>query len=65
MKKYYEIVGKDYNEDWNTIAEEIKTLKQAVAKVKKLDKSEWLEIDINLIVNDDLTETYDENGKVR
>ena len=28
MKKYYEIVGKDQNEDWCTIADEIKTLKQ-------------------------------------
>ena len=65
MKKYYEIVGKDQNEDWCTIADEIKTLKQAIAKAKKLDKEEWLEIDINLIIDDDLKETYDINGKIR
>lgn len=63
MKKY-EIVGKDLNGDWETIFDNIKTLKQAMAKAKKINSEEWEYIDINLIINDDLVETYDKNGNV-
>jgi hypothetical protein len=63
MKKY-EIVGKDLNGDWETIFDNIKTLKQAMAKAKKINNEEWEYIDINLIINDDLVETYDKNGNV-
>lgn len=62
MKKY-EIVGKNLNGDWETIFDNIKTLKQAMAKANKLDETEWEYIDINLIINDDLTETYNKNGE--
>lgn len=65
MQKYYEIVGKNLNDDWETIADEIATLKQAINKCKKINKEDWLIIDINLIVDNDLTETYDVNGKIR
>lgn len=64
--RIYEIVGKDLTTDgWETL-EETKTLKQAVKIAKKYEKQygcEW--IDINLIIDNDLTETYDLNGKVR
>jgi hypothetical protein len=63
MKKY-EIAGKDLNGDWETIFDDIKTLKQAMAKAKKINSEEWEYIDINLIINDDLVETYDKNGNV-
>jgi hypothetical protein len=63
MKKY-EIAGKDLNGDWVTIFDNIKTLKQAMAKAKKINSEEWEYIDINLIINDDLVETYDKNGNV-
>lgn len=64
-KRIYEVIGKDQNEDWFTIKSEIKTLKEAIKIAKKQSKEEYTIIDINLIINDDLTETYDENGKVR
>lgn len=64
--RIYEIVGKDLElECWETL-EETKTLKQAVKIAKKYEKQygyEW--IDINLIIDNDLKETYDLNGKVR
>ena len=63
--KFYEIAGKNLNEDWETIADSFKTLKQAINFCKKINKEEWSDIDINLIVDDDLKETYDTNGKVR
>jgi len=65
MKKEYEIVGKNKDGDWETIESELKTLRQAINKAKKINVKDWIYIDINLIVNDDLTETYDINGKVR
>lgn len=65
MKKEYEIIGKDFNDDWNTIKSNIKTLKEAVKIAKKIDTKEYQIIDINLIIDDDLKETYDKNGKVR
>lgn len=72
MEKYYEISGKDFDlEGWDTIAE-TKTLKQAISYIKKnVDVEKYKDeegnvwIDINLIVNDDLKETYDINGKTR
>ena len=63
--KYYEVIGKDTNEDWITIQSPIKTLKEAIKVAKHQDKKIYTTIDINLIIDDDLTETYDENGKVR
>lgn len=65
MKKEYEIIGKDFNDDWDTIKSNIKTLKEAVKIAKKIDTKEYQTIDINLIIDDDLKETYDKNGKVR
>ena len=65
MKKEYEVIGKDNNGDWDTIKYPIKTLKEAIKIAKKQDKEKYQIIDINLIINDDLTETYDENGKIR
>jgi hypothetical protein len=65
MKKYYEVVGKDDNDDWETIQNSIKTLKEAIKIAKKQDRKVYKTIDINLIIDDDLTETYDENGKIR
>lgn len=62
--KEFEIVGKNLDGDWETIENNIKTLKQAINKCKKINKEEWLSIDINLIVDNDLTETYDANGKI-
>lgn len=66
MKKYYEVIGKNQETDgWETISE-TKTLKQAVKIAKKYEKQygrEW--IDINLIIDDDLKETYDTDGKIR
>ena len=66
MKKYYEVVGKNQDEDWETIKSDIKTLQQArQIATKEIKNKKWITIDINLIVDDDLTETYDENGKIR
>jgi len=65
MKKEYEVIGKDNNGDWNTIKHPIKTLKEAIKIAKKQDKEKYQIIDINLIINDDLIETYNENGKIR
>ena len=65
MKKYYEVIGKDDNGDWSTIKSPVKTLKEAVKIAKKQNNNIYCTIDINLIIDDDLTETYDENGKVR
>lgn len=66
MKKYYEVIGKNLDTDgWETIGE-TKTLKQAIKIAKKYEKQygrEW--IDINLIIDNDLTETYDIDGKIR
>ena len=62
--KYYEVVGKDYNGDWVTIKSPLKSLKVALDIAKK-QKNYYDVIDINLIIDDDLTETYDINGKVR
>lgn len=64
MKKY-EIVGKNQDGDWETIKDNIKTLKQAVKMCRSINKDEWATIDINLIIDDDLKETYNENGKIR
>ena len=66
MKKYYEVVGKNLElEDWETLGE-ANTLRQAIKIAKKYERQygkEWL--DINLIIDNDLTETYDLNGNVR
>ena len=63
--KEYEVIGKNMDDDWETIKWGIKTKKQAMTIAKKQDKAKWQIIDINLIVDDDLKETYDKNGKVR
>jgi hypothetical protein len=65
MKKHYEVIGKDENDDWETIREPIITLKEAIKIAKKQNIKVYKTIDINLIIDDDLTETYDENGKIR
>lgn len=61
----YEVIGKNKDDDWETICDEIKTLRQALKIAKKQDKEYWKIIDINLIVNDDLKETYDLNGNIK
>lgn len=65
MKKYYEVIGKDENGDWWTIKSPVKTLKEAIKIAKQPSNKIYWIIDINLIIDDDLKETYDENGKVR
>lgn len=72
MRKYYEVIGKDFTVDgWETL-KETKTINQAISYIKKnvnvdkyTDDNNEVWLDINLIVNDDLIETYDINGKVR
>lgn len=63
--KEYEVIGKNMDDDWETIKSKIKTKKQAVLIAKTQDITKWQIIDINLIIDDDLKETYDKNGKVR
>lgn len=64
MERYYEVVGKsDYG--WETIKLDIKTKTEAIKIARQQDKKKWEIIDINLIVDDDLTETYNKYGKVR
>jgi hypothetical protein len=65
MRRVYEIVGKNIDGDWETIKDNIKTLSQAIKKANKINNQEWQCIDINLIIDDDLKETYDKNGKIR
>lgn len=64
--KIYEIIGKNLEVDgWETIAT-TKTLKQAIKIAKKNESKygyQW--IDINLIIDNDLIETFDLNGNVR
>lgn len=72
MTKHYEVVGKDFTVDgWETL-KETKTINQAINYIKKnvnvdkyTDDNNDVWLDINLIINDDLIETYDLNGKVR
>lgn len=62
--KEYEVVGKsDYG--WETIKSGIKTKTEAIKVAKQQNKKDWEIIDINLIIDDDLKETYDKYGKVR
>lgn len=65
MKKKYEIVIKNLDGDWETFEDNIKTLKQAIMIAKKIPKRNYLALDINLIIDDDLKETFDRNGKMR
>lgn len=64
--KYYEVVAKDLELDgWETIAT-TKTLKQAMEIAQENEKKygyEW--IDINLIIDNNLVETYDMKGVIR
>lgn len=64
--KIYEIIGKNLEVDgWETIAT-AKTLKQAIKIAKKNEfKYGYQWIDINLIIDNDLIETFDLNGNVR
>lgn len=63
--KQYEVIGKNQNDDWETIKSNIKTKTEAVKIAKKQKNSDWKIIDINLIIDDDLKETYDKNGRIR
>lgn len=65
MKRYYEVIGKNFDDDWETIKLDIKTKTEAIKIARQQDKKNWKIIDINLIVDDDLKETYDQNGKIR
>lgn len=65
MKKEYEIVGKNKDGDWETIDNSSKSLKGAMSKCKKINKEKWIDIDINLIIDNSLEETYDINGNIR
>ena len=65
-KVIYEVVGKNSDGDWETIENKAKTLEAARERAKEeITKEKWISIDINLIIDNDLIETYDENGKVR
>lgn len=63
--KIYEVIGKNKDGDWETIKYGIKTKLEAIKMAKKQNEKDWETIDINLIVDDDLKETYDKNGNVR
>lgn len=65
-KIIYEVVGKNSDGDWETIKSNIKTLDEAriIAK-SKIRSDYYTTIDINLIIDDDLVETYDTDGKIR
>ena len=63
-KIMYEVVGKNSDGDWETVKTKIKTLEEARTIAKKQTK-EFIMININLIIDDDLVETYDVNGKTR
>ena len=63
-KIIYEVVGKNSDGDWETIKCNIRTLEEARTIAKKQMK-EFTTIDINLIIDDDLVETYDTDGKIR
>lgn len=65
IMKYYEVVGRDLNGDWYTIYSPIKTKRNAIRIAQEEDSCLWEVIDINLIIDDDLKETYDKYGKVR
>lgn len=65
IMRYYEVIGRDLNGDWNTIYSPIKTKKDAIRIAQEEDSYLWEVIDINLIEDDDLKETYDKYGKVR
>lgn len=61
--KEYEVAGKsDYG--WETIKSGLKTKREAIKIAKQQDSKKWEIIDINLIIDDDLKETYDKNGKI-
>lgn len=65
-KIIYEVVGKNYDGDWETIKNDLKTLDEArtIAKSKIRSKG-YTTIDINLIIDDDLVGTYDPDGNER
>lgn len=63
--RYYEVIGKNLDGDWETIKWGIKTKSEAMRIARKEDSSKWEIIDINLIIDDDLKETYDKNGEVK
>lgn len=65
-KIIYEVVGKNSDGDWETIKNNLKTLSEAKKIAKsKIRSNNYTAIDINLIIDDDLIETYDINGKVK
>ena len=64
-KIIYEVVGKSSNGDWETI-DYYKTLNAAQERAKRVEKqNKYPTIDINLIIDDDLVETYDIDGNPR
>lgn len=63
-KIIYEVVGKNSDGDWETIKSNIKTLEEA-RKIAKNKIQEFITIDINLIIDDDLVGTYDPDGNER
>lgn len=63
-KIMYEVVGKNSDGDWETIKNNIKTLEEA-RKIAKNKIQEFITIDINLIIDDDLVGTYDPDGNER
>lgn len=63
-KIIYEVIGRNQDGDWETIKCSLRSLKEA-RKVAKKQIKEFTTIDINLIIDDDLTETYDIDGKIR
>lgn len=65
-KIIYEVVGKNSDGDWETIKNNLKTLDEARIIAKdKIRSNDYTTIDINLIIDDDLTGTYDPDGNER
>lgn len=67
-KIIYEVVGKNADGDWETLKSPVKTLEEAVEYAHKiLEETDYIfnNIDINMIIDDDLTGTYDPDGNIR
>ena len=67
-KIIYEVVGKNTDGDWETLKSPIKILEEAVEyahKILKETEYTFNNVDINLIIDDDLTGTYDPDGNIR
>ena len=67
-KIIYEVVGKNTNGDWGILKSPVKTLEEAVEYAHKiLERTNYTfnNVDINMIIDDDLTGKYDPDGNIR